>query len=360
MLKIRFKLIISEIKINEEYVRRKRNDGENIIEKEFNINESEDVVLYEGLKDDENIIERMEIAYELNEKEKIFKQRHRKNMTIYYGYTMMVNVEKESKELLLMGKEFRSYCIDCEKEGLDITDNELNYKNDDDDNMEVGNEVSQEEISDSGSEISISGESSNERKRKRTEKEVNNTERSNGKKKIRMEDEESLEEEVLENETEAFRKLLEDLSMPVVEEQLIEEESVGNMTLERLFIRAERGSQELVKYWFDVGEEFKNEIRKIKGKTSKKEKIIRSDIYNRMEKNLKGRTRKAIQSRLIKAEHVYEIFRGIEGRQMINRMRNTCMNTIIGLKIKEGEIDELIKQKNTLKMSGFQDPSWDM
>ncbi|CAB5389459.1 uncharacterized protein OCT59_015428 [Rhizophagus irregularis] len=287
MLKIRFKLIISEIEINEEYVRRKRNDGENIIEKEFNINESEDVVLYEGLKDDENIIERMEIAYELNEKEKIFKQRYGKNMTICYGCTMMINVEKESEELLLMGKEFRSYCIDCEKEGIDIMDNELNYKNDDD-NMEMDNEVLQEEIDGSGSEISISGKSSNERKRKRPEKEVNNTERSNRKKKIRIEDEESSEEEVLENETEAFRKLLENLNMPVVEEQLIEKENVGDTTLEGLFIRAEKGSQELVKYWFDVGEEFRNEIRKIKGKTSKKEKIIRSDIYNRMEKNLKG------------------------------------------------------------------------
>src|SRR6185369_8650628 len=141
MLKVKFKLIISEIGINEEYVGRKRNDEENIIEKEFDINESEDIVLYEGLKDDEDIIERMEIAYELNKKEKMFKQRHGKNMTVCYGCTMMINIEKE---LLLMGKEFRSYCIDCEKEELDITDSELNYK-DDDDGMEIVNEILQEE-----------------------------------------------------------------------------------------------------------------------------------------------------------------------------------------------------------------------
>lgn len=46
---------------------------------------------------------------------------------------------------------------------------------------------------------------------------------------------------------------------------------------------------------------------------------------------------------------MYEIFRGIGGKQKINRMRNTCMNTIIGLKIKEGEIDKLIKQVNEME-----------
>ncbi|PKY63494.1 hypothetical protein RhiirA4_492631, partial [Rhizophagus irregularis] len=182
-------------------------------------------------------------------------------------------------------------------------------------------------------------ENSNKRKR-RTEKEINNIEKGDKRKKIRIEDEESTEEEeILENETKAFEKLLKDLSTPVIEEQLKEEENIEDMTLEGLFIRAEKGSQELVKYWFDVGEEFRNEIRKMRGKTSKKEKTIRSDIYNRMEKNLKGRTRKAIQSRLTRAECVYRLFKGIGGKQKINRMRNTCMDTIIGLKIKEGEVD---------------------
>ncbi|CAB4407002.1 unnamed protein product [Rhizophagus irregularis] len=260
MLKVKFKLIISEIEINEEYVGRKRNDEENIIEKEFDINESEDIVLYEGLKNDEDIIERMEIAYKLNEKEKMFKQRHGKNMTVY-----------------------------CEKEELDITDSELNYEDNDND-MEAVNEILQEESSNNESETSINGESSVKRKRKRKiEKEVDDTEKSNERKKARIEGEElTEEEEISEDETEEFKELLKDLCTPVTEEQIVEPEDVENMTLERLFIRAEKGSQELVKYWYDVGKEFRNEIRKMKSETNKKEKAIRSDIYNRMEKNLKG------------------------------------------------------------------------
>ncbi|CAB4443566.1 unnamed protein product [Rhizophagus irregularis] len=348
MLKVKFKLIISEIEINEEYVGRKRNDEENIIEKEFDINEGEDIVLYEGLKDDEDIIERMEIAYELNKKEKMFKQRHGRNMTVCYGCTMMINIEKEKEELLLIGKEFRSYCIDCEKEELDITDSELNYKDDNDD-IEIVNETLQEESSNNESETSINGESSDKRKRKRKiKKEVNNTEKGDKRKKIRIEDEESTEEEeILENETEAFEKLVKDLSTPVLEEQLIEEGNIGNMTLEKLFMKAVQESQGLVRYWYDVGEEFRKEIREKKGSRIKKERDIRSNIYNRMERNLKGHSRKTIMIRLARAERVYRIFKGIGGKQKISRMRNTCMNTII--KLRKEEVDELIRRVNEIE-----------
>ncbi|RGB32758.1 hypothetical protein C1646_762522 [Rhizophagus diaphanus] len=100
---------------------------------------------------------------------------------------------------------------------------------------------------------------------------------------------------------------------------------------------------------FNVGEEFRNEIIRNKSETSKKKKLIRSGIYDRMEKNLKGRTRSAIKVRLTRAECVYKLFKGIGGKQKINRMRNTCMNTIIELKIKEGEIDELIRRVNEIE-----------
>ncbi|PKB93303.1 hypothetical protein RhiirA5_441706 [Rhizophagus irregularis] len=252
------------------------------------------------MKNNKDMMKKLDMVYGMIDVYRSFKERHG-NTVLCYGCVMPINVEKEKDELLLIGKEFRSYCIDCEKEELDITDSELNYKDDDND-METVNEILQEESSNNESETSTNGESSDKRKRKRRiEKEVNNTEKGNKRKKIRIEDEESTEEgEILENETEAFEKLLKDLSTPVIEEQLKEEENIEDMTLEGLFIRAEKGSQELVKYWFDVGEEFRNEIRKMKGKTSKKEKTIRSDIYNRMEKNLKGRTRKAITRQMTK------------------------------------------------------------
>jgi hypothetical protein len=288
----------------------------------------------------------MEIAYELNKKEKMFKQRHGKSMTVCYGCTMMINIEKEKEELLLIGKEFRSYCIDCEKEELDITDSELNYKDDDND-MEIVDEILQEESSSNDSETNIEEESSNKRKR-RTEKEVDNVERSSKRKKIRVEDEESTEEEeILEDETEAFKKLLKDLCTPVTEEQIIEEENDGDMTLEKLFMKAVQESQELVRYWYDVGEEFRKEIKEKKGNRIRKERDIKSDIYNRMERNLREYSRKTIMTRLARAERVYKIFKGIGGKTKISRMRNTCMNTII--KLRKEEVDELIRKVNEIE-----------
>jgi len=299
------------------------------------------------MKNDKDMMKKLDMVYGMIDVYKGFKERHGSTV-LCHGCVMPINVEKEKEELLLIGKEFRSYCIDCEKEELDITDSELNYKDDDND-MEIVSEILQEESSSNESKTNIEGENSNKRKR-RIEKEVNNTEKGNKRKKIRIEDEESTEEEeIVENEIGAFEKLLEDLSTPVVEEQLIEVENIENMTLERLFTRAEKGSQKLVEYWFDVGEEFRNEIRKMKNETNKKEKTIRSDIYNRLEKNLKGRTRNAIKLSMTRAENVYKLFKGIGGKEKINRMKNTCMSTIVELKFREGEIDELIRKVNEIE-----------
>ncbi|PKY61381.1 hypothetical protein RhiirA4_486276, partial [Rhizophagus irregularis] len=76
MLKVKFTLTINELEVNEAYVGRKRNTEENQIEKEFDIFKTEDIELYEKLKDDVDIIERMELAYQLKLKEKLFKERN--------------------------------------------------------------------------------------------------------------------------------------------------------------------------------------------------------------------------------------------------------------------------------------------
>ena len=221
--------------------------------------------------------------------------------------------------------------------------NEMNEcsNNESDINESMGNTTDNEEILEN---------KRNKRERKRTEKEPNDTKKNDKGKKIRIEDEESTEEEeIVENGMGAFERLLKDLSTPVIEEQLIEEENIGEVTLEKLFIRAERGSQELVKYWFDVGEEFRNEIRRIKDETKMKERTIRSNIYNRLEKNLRGRTRNTIQTKLTRAEQIYKLFKGIGGKEKIDRMRNTCMSTIMELRFRKGEIDELIKKINEIE-----------
>ncbi|RIA80880.1 hypothetical protein C1645_837907 [Glomus cerebriforme] len=150
-------IIISEIEINEEYIGKKRSNKENIIEKEFNVNDSKDIVIYEGLNDNEDIIEKIKIAYELNKKEKMFKQRHGKNIIVCFGCSMIINVKEEKEELLLMKKEFRSYYTDCEKEELEVMDEILQE-----------NEVDEKENSDSKKSENNTDEESSNKKKKET------------------------------------------------------------------------------------------------------------------------------------------------------------------------------------------------
>ncbi|CAB5395245.1 unnamed protein product [Rhizophagus irregularis] len=97
------------------------------------------------MKNNKDMMKKLDMVYGIIDVYRSFKERHG-NTVLCHGCVMPINVEKEKDELLLIGKEFRSYCIDCEKEELDITDSELNYKDDDND-METVNEILQEESS---------------------------------------------------------------------------------------------------------------------------------------------------------------------------------------------------------------------
>ncbi|CAB4421400.1 unnamed protein product [Rhizophagus irregularis] len=218
MLKVKFILTINELEINKAYVEKKRNTEENQIEKEFDIFETEDVELYEKLKDDRDIIERMELAYQLKLKEKLFKERNGTNMIICYKCLMPINIEQQKEDLSEIGKEFKGYCLDCEKEmEFEINDEVVEITTD-----EEG--VIIEEITDQA----ITGESNGE-----SESEENN--------------EESEEETV--RRSKVFGKLLRNLSIPMVEIPL-EEEYDEEVMLDKLFMKAIRENQEVVKCWY--------------------------------------------------------------------------------------------------------------
>ncbi|CAB4418782.1 unnamed protein product [Rhizophagus irregularis] len=326
--------------------------------KEIEVFETEWIEYYESMKENNDIMRKLDMVYGMIDIYEEFRKRHG-NITLCYGCMMPINKNEEKKRCEERNKLFTGNCLECSEqeeltlESISLFDEDELESSEQDEYMETdeadGDENNDNDIEEGNSNEYNNRKGSNKRKR-RIEKEANNTEKGNERKKAKIEGEESTEEEeMLEDGTEAFKKLLKDLCTPVIEEQVVEQEDVENMTLERLFTRAEKGSQELVKYWFDVGKEFRNEIKKIKGETNKKEKTIRSDIYNRMEKNLKGRTRNTIQARLTRAENIYKLFEGIGGKQKINRMKNTCMNTIIKLKFREGEIDELIRKVNEIE-----------
>jgi hypothetical protein len=75
MLKFKVKLIFQEIEVNKGFVKREVDQERNEIEREMKIFEEDDIRLYEALKKDDDIIERMELVYELNQKEVEYRKR---------------------------------------------------------------------------------------------------------------------------------------------------------------------------------------------------------------------------------------------------------------------------------------------
>ncbi|RGB38633.1 hypothetical protein C1646_755435 [Rhizophagus diaphanus] len=216
MLKVKFTLIINELEINEAYVGRKRNIEENQIEKEFDILKTKDIELYEKLKGDGNIIERMELAYQLDLKEKQFKERNGINIMICYKCLMPINTEQQKGDLLENGKEFRGYCLDCEKEmEFEINDEVVEITTDEEKAI-VMEEISDQVMTDENNEKSESEET----------------------------DEETEEETV--RRSKFFKELLKDFSVLIVEEPL-EEEYDEKVILDKLFMKAIKESREAVK-----------------------------------------------------------------------------------------------------------------
>ncbi|PKK56648.1 hypothetical protein RhiirC2_799589 [Rhizophagus irregularis] len=169
-------------------------------------------------------------------------------------------------------------------------------------------------------------------------------------------DKEEIEKEVVIERSKAFYELLKDLNVSTVEESLESEENDQEVTLERLFTKAMKAGQEAIKCWYNVGKAVRNKVEEERNKLGIKEKSIRTKMYNELTKRLKGFSRKAIQSKIERAERVYKLFKGIGGRIKINRMKNTSMNTIINLKEKKGEVDELIRKVNEIEEERNKNP----
>ena len=353
MRRLIIKLEITEIKdgkINYE--------EENI--KEVEVFETEWIEYYESMKGNNDIMRKLDMTYGMIDIYEEFKKRHG-NITLCYRCMMPINKNEEKKRCEERNKLFVGNCLECSEQEeltlenilllnedeLEISERDEYMETDETDETDR-NENDNNDIEEGNNNEYNNRKRSNKRKwRNKNKGEKDNEKRIKTEELIKELSEEELSEEELIEETEIFTKLLKELSTPIIVEQVIEEENNGNMTLEILFMKAVQESQELVRYWYDIGEEFRKEIREKKGSRIKKERNIKSDIYNRMERNLKGHSRKAIMTRLARAERVYKIFKGIGGKTRISRMRNTCMNTII--KLRKEEIDELIRKINEIE-----------
>jgi hypothetical protein len=308
----------------------------NEIEREIEIFEGEDIELYEVLKKDDNIIERMELIYELNEKEKEYKKRtHEVKTPLYYECLYPINEEQVRKELKKIGREFRGYCEDCEVEmELEIGNVEMNEDEGNSDN-ENENYHKNEERSD---------RRNNKRKREFTEERMTESRTRKSQKKNKeeiIEDDNSEDNEI---GKEGIELLIEELNTPVTQEMVIEENEKDDIKIKdskklaKRYYEIEKGTKELVKKWFDFGREFTQEInalkdknnRKGRGNRNKSEITLKKELRTKILEHLLGYNRKTFCNRTNKAIKIYEFFMKV-GSERVNRIKNTYIKTIVEL-----------------------------
>jgi hypothetical protein len=316
MLKFKVKLVFQELKVNEGFVKRKIDLERNEIEREIEIFEGEDVELYEGLKRDDDIIERMELIYELNKKEEEYRKRtHEVKTPLCHECLYPINERQVREELEKIGKEFRGYCEDCEVEiGLEI--GEIVRMNGDEDMIieENSNEeiMLVQELGDDGDE-SMMGE-------------------------IRP-------EEIIQSEK--LQILIHELKRKreiIVNEEEIMLEDGENLSLKQLCQRIRRREQALFEDYYYLGKKFEErleeEINRRRGKERKRknDNKEKSKIYEEMFRTGVRKTKKAISRMVEKARKTCRLIEGI-GREKLGSM---CTITMID-ECSVGEIDQAIE-----------------
>ena len=144
----------------------------------------------------------------------------------------------------------------------------------------------------------------------------------------------------------AYKDLLEDLSKSNMDEEMENEENELKGTLTEMYLQAIGKGIELIKSWYDVGRNFKREIKNRMRRKKKGEKLVKKKIYDEMAEELPGKKRPTIIKEMEVAVRVYRIFNGIGGKSEINKMKSTSLETIKKLKERNGEIEDLIREIN--------------
>ena len=146
-----------------------------------------------------------------------------------------------------------------------------------------------------------------------------------------------------ERKSRTIEKLIQELEIPVFEEENIEEETEEDTEgseiriLIRMFYGIEKVNRKQIKEWFNYGRRFEQNVEETKNRSRKRiaDQTARGKVYEEMKKQMPGIvTKEALRKRTQGAVKVYEIFMEI-GREKINRIKDCTVDTIIKLNREE-------------------------
>jgi hypothetical protein len=324
MLKIKVKLSIQELIINQGYIERSINEEENTIEENVEMFSMECVQEYELLKNSEMLIDRVEMLKNICEKEEEFGRRNGHLVSLCYKCTTTINEEQEKEALQEVNKEFREYCLDCEKEIEEM-------------NMEIVEEESSlNEIIETTEEGVAEGSNDIMEDIVATESDTNESE---------------IEEREPVIESKVYKDLLKELTVPRIRSRSEVEEDQEE-SLKESVKKILKEEQKVVKNYYVCGKRYQQEIESRKRRRGQKKgvKAIKGAIKTDLAKEIIGYSRDAIRKRLERAERVYKLFKGI-GRDKIERMVDTDVTDIRKLRVNNriDEVQLLIQEINRLE-----------
>ncbi|PKY62594.1 hypothetical protein RhiirA4_489311, partial [Rhizophagus irregularis] len=138
--------------------------------REIDVFEEDWIRYYESMKEDNDIMKKLDMVYGMIDRDEEFKKRHG-NVTLCYGCQMPINKNEEKERFEERGESFIGNCWECfEHEKLSLEN--IEYEE-----SELSEQSEQEDENSNGE------ESSNKRKRK-----SENKEKGGNKKKIRTEE----------------------------------------------------------------------------------------------------------------------------------------------------------------------------
>ena len=262
MMKVKFKLIITEVETNETYIKRQRNVEEKIIEKEFEINDKKSLELYEKVRNDDNIIERMRVAYELNEKENTPKERNSEHIALCYECSRPIRIEQE-KEMELGVNDDTTETIMTEEEMIVGENTDQNTPKENNKESERGiimeNTVNNTESTVDDTENIVNNEGKVEKKKRKR----NNSE-ENREVKRKKQDE-------LRKRDKKIEKLIKKMDSPEneSEKEIVEEtgeKAIDIVELVKQYHEIEKGNRKSIWDWYHLGQKFEQKVEELKDK----------------------------------------------------------------------------------------------
>lgn len=288
--------------------------------------------------------ESMELSNENNEES---RNKVRNDKRLIEKENNNKTIEGLNNERIVEGENNDTIEVRKDSNGDDSDEQTEDQNEEDRESVEMLNEKNNEDKNESKE---IIENTSNKKSKKRKRKDEESQEKI--KKNRRNNNETSENNDLPEERSIEFRRLLKDLTTPVPDEWLTERmediRSKKDWTLNEVVIGMCKDNSYIVERGYLFGKIFRKELdEKLNNDKGSREQTKRAEIFRELAESYPQIRKSTIKKGFNRVERIYKIFKGI-GKEKMKRMINTSKSDIINLEKDEVQllIDEVNKENN--------------